>query len=122
MTTETNNLEVANEIRRQLGRESLFLLGASLLVGDSRSLMFSFKGSRKMNKIRITLTAGDDYTIEFFKFSPSKLTCDVVTTREGIFADMLHDVIESTTGVYVSLRGRGSARGTLSQWGAAARS
>ncbi len=102
----TTDLTVAHEIQRQLGRQTFALLGASQLIGDATSLMFSFKGCPRINKIRITLTPDDLYRVEFFKFSPTKLTCNVVSSHEGIYCDQLHDLIESETGLYTTFNPR----------------
>ena len=104
MTTQTSDLQVAQTIIAQMGgtRRLSLMVGASLFAGDDSSVMFSFKGSRKMNKCRVTLDASDTYTVEFFKFSPSKLTCPVVEEISGVHCDMLVDIFESRTGLYLS--------------------
>jgi hypothetical protein len=104
MTTQTSDLQVAQTIIAQMGgtRRLSMMVGASLFAGDDSSVMFSFKGSRKVNKCRVTLDASDTYTVEFFKFSPSKLTCPVVDEISGVDAEMLVDIFESCTGLYLS--------------------
>ena len=105
MTTQTSDLQVAQTIIAQMGgtRRLSLMVGASLFAGDDTSAMFSFKGSRKMNKCRVTLDASDTYTVEFFKFSPSKLNiAPVVEEISGVYAEMLVDIFESRTGLYLS--------------------
>ena len=104
MTTQTSDLLVAQTIIAQMGgtRRLSLMVGASLFAGDDSSVMFSFKGSRKMNKCRVTLDASDTYTVEFFKFSPSKGTCPVVDEISGVYCDMLVDIFESRTGLYLT--------------------
>ena len=65
--------------------------------------MFSFKGNRKMNKVRITLNEIDLYEIEFFKYSPKNLTCDLVAACSQVYAENLIEAIENKTGLYLSL-------------------
>ena len=103
--TTTTNLEVATTICEQIGGTGKLraMIGADNWLADSNSLMFSFKGCRKMNKCRITLDANDTYTIELFKFSPSKLTCDVKEVSHGVYFDQLIPVIEKFTGLYLSM-------------------
>jgi len=43
------------------------MLGARQFVTDKNWVSFAFKGSRKANKVKITLTAGDEYIMEFYK-------------------------------------------------------
>jgi len=104
MTTQTSDLQVAQTIIAQMGgtRRLSLMVGASLFAGDDSSVMFSFKGSRKVNKCRVTLDASDTYTVAFLKFSPSKLTCPVVEEISGVDAEMLVDIFESRTGLYLS--------------------
>ena len=101
----TTDLEVATVIRNQLGGAGKLkaMIGAHTWVADSSSLMFSFKGSRKMNKCRVTLDADDTYTVELFKFSPTKLTCDLKAVSRGVYCDQLIPVIEQHTGLYLSM-------------------
>lgn len=97
--------EVAKEILRQLGgNKFLVMTGAKNLVSSANSLMFSIgRNKSKANKIRITLTASDDYTVEFMQFRPK--TLDVVTheTRHGIYCDNLAQVFTNYTGLETKL-------------------
>ena len=105
MESTTTNLEVATTICNQIGGTGKLraMIGATNWLADENSLMFSFKGSKKVNKCRITLKANDTYTIELFKFSPSKLTCDTKAVSNGIYFDQLIPAIENMTGLYLSM-------------------
>jgi hypothetical protein len=100
--TETNTLQVANEIRRQLGG-ALAMLGAKGLVGGDDFLMFSIQGCPTVNKIKITLEQDDTYTISFYKLARRALTIAVVAEFDGVCADQLRSLIESTTGLRTRL-------------------
>lgn len=100
-TTTQNALEVANTIKDQIGGRALYMMGASLLAGDRDSLRFSIKGSRACNKVMIKLDPSDTYTVSFWKIRGTD--CRLVSERGGIYADMLHGVIETETGLALSL-------------------
>ena len=65
--------------------------------------MFSIGGgaNKGINKVRITLTALDLYTIEFMKMR--KLECLLIDTTNGVYADQLTAVFESVTGFKTKL-------------------
>lgn len=90
-------MQVAETIRQQIGNGALAMLGASMLVGDVDSLMFAIKGCRKGNKLRIVLAADDTYTVELWKIRG--VTFAKVTELSNVYADALHQVIESMTGL-----------------------
>lgn len=68
---------------------------------DGRSLVFKFAGSRKANYAKITLTDDDLYTVDFKKIRG--VEAKDVESFEGVYADMLRDIFESTTGLYLSV-------------------
>lgn len=104
MATATQN-EVAQTIAAQMGgtRRLSAMIGANGFMADVDSLKFSFKGCKRANMFRVTLDAMDTYTVEFFKYSPRKATCDVVKSHEMVYADQLVELFEIFTGLYVSL-------------------
>lgn len=78
------------------------MLGTKAVVCSDQSILFDFKGNRKVNKCRVTYCEGSDlYSVEFFKFSPKKLTCPKVQEFAGIYADQLRPLFEETTGLYL---------------------
>ena len=99
--SQTTTPTVAEIIRQQIGGLALRMLGANNLIDHGDALSFRIKGSRKANYIKITLTPMDDYTVEFKKIgrAPNFKITDV-STHEMIYVDMLHDLIESVTGLY----------------------
>ena len=68
--------------------------------GD-KSLRFRFKGSRKVNYVKITLNSLDLYDMEFKKIWGMK--CKDVETVNGVYWDQLKPIFEETTGLYLSL-------------------
>ncbi|AGR48121.1 hypothetical protein SmphiM12_489 [Sinorhizobium phage phiM12] len=98
------DLTVANTILAQLGGNRFRMMtGAKNFVGAADSLMFQIPTSKKINKVRVTLTADDLYTVEFMNFSMKKLACVTLKTVEGIYFDMLQEVFTEATGLYTRL-------------------
>lgn len=96
----TTNPAVANEIKRQLGG-AIFMFGARLLVHDHNSLAFSIRGSRKVNKVKITLEPTDTYRVQCFKLRG--VECRPVSESTMVYADQLKPVLETHTGLRASL-------------------
>ena len=96
------DLTVANTIRDQIGGRALTMMGAYHLAGSEDSLTFKFKGCRKLNTLKVTLDkATDTYRVQFGKLR--KLNHDWVREFDGVYVDMLHELIESETGLALSL-------------------
>ncbi|MFL9499249.1 hypothetical protein ACJMQP_04245 [Rhodopseudomonas palustris] len=100
-----SHLEVANTILDQLGgRRFVLVTGAKNLMASPNecgALTFQINGRGGVNRVRITLTAADNYTLEFMKVRGCKVT--TAHKAEGVYCDMLHDVFEAQTGLYASL-------------------
>lgn len=101
-------LEVANEIKRQIGRSALFMIGAKNFIGltgeNHRLGGLTFKigrNAKKVTHITIHLDYNDTYTIQFFRVWGSKIS--QLGDFDGVYCDMLHSLIESETGLYTSL-------------------
>jgi hypothetical protein len=93
--------QIANTIRDQIGAKALYMLGAKNPATNGNDFCFRIRGSRKVNYIKITLTPADLYTMEFGKIHGHNYK--VVETCEGVYADMMHGLIETNTGLYTSL-------------------
>jgi hypothetical protein len=105
---EAETLEVADTIRKQLGRKALFMLGAKDLMGSAKERFLQFKigrNAKSVSHIRITLTPADTYTVTSYRARRSKgvMQCKTLETYEDVYVDSLHQVIESLTGMYTSL-------------------
>lgn len=109
------DLTIAHTILDQLGgREFLACTGSKNLVGDNKSLtMRLVQNKSKANQLKITLSEDDLYRVEFFKQTPGKINletgeyrepaCKTIRLYEGVYFDMLQDIFEETTGLYVTL-------------------
>jgi hypothetical protein len=99
---EATNMQVANTIKKQLGHKALVMMGAKNLVGGDDYFSFRIgRNSKGINYIKITLTSMDLYDIEFG--SIRGMNYKVKYEAKGIYADMMHNVIEQNTGMYLSL-------------------
>lgn len=101
MTTTENTLEVANNIRAQIGNRALLMMGARNLVGSENSLSFQIGGCPQVSHIKVTLEPSDTYKVEFFKIRGTNIK--TVHTSEMIYADGLCQCIEVNTGLLLSL-------------------
>jgi len=95
----SNTMQIANEIRNQLGAAAFVMMGATNLVGDARALQFKIRGS-KVTNIRIELAADDTYTVAFWKIRGAKM--QKIDETEMVYADQLRPIIERATGLYLS--------------------
>jgi hypothetical protein len=97
------NLTVANTILEQLGgRRFIAMTGSKNFVGSQDKLTFSLAPNKsKGNKMRITLTPADDYTVEVFKIRGTEVK--PLASVHGVYADSLRSVFESLTGMYICL-------------------
>ena len=113
-------MAIADVILKQLGgarRLSMFV-GAKGFCSDDggRTLIFKFpnKARSKPNRIKVTLTAMDDYIVEFGRIGRKKdkgyglmvPTYKVLKTIEGVYCDQLMDIFETETGLYLTLSPR----------------
>ncbi len=97
-------MQVANTILEQLGgNRFLAMTGAKQLVGMDNGLMFGLPRGAKdgINKVRITLTPDDFYTVEFFKIRG--IDVRPVGECEMVYADTLRATFEKLTGLRTSL-------------------
>lgn len=98
------DMTVANTIARQIGHRAFVMMGTRYKLGDERSLTFDVRGSRIVNKIRVTLNSMDLYDLEFWKVGRApKFRVEVVDVRTDVYFDALREVIERVTGLYLSL-------------------
>jgi hypothetical protein len=96
-------MNVANTIRSQIGNLALRMIGARNLTALSDGCGgLLFKTGRvaagKADCVKIVLTADDLYTVTFSK--PRGRNNRIIAECEGVYADMLHDLIEKHTGMY----------------------
>ena len=101
-----SDLTVAHTILQQMGGSGKLsaMVGAHDFIGDDKSLQFSFKGSRKANKCRVVFDyTTDTYIFQLWKFNKRTYDMAKVYELELVYWDMLIDLFESETGLYLSL-------------------
>ena len=94
--------EIGKIIAGQLGHKALFMIGAKSLVAGPDFLQFRIgQNAHRWNKIKIRLNGLDLYDMTFYRIRKLKVTSE--KTVDNIYADMMHDIIETETGLYTSL-------------------
>ena len=101
-----SDMTVANEINRQINVMSKgqfrMMTGAKDFVGGENYLMFRIgQNCHKINKVKITLTPADTYTMEFFRIRGANFT--VAAKHEDVYFDQLLPIFEKETGMYVRI-------------------
>lgn len=81
------------------------MIGAKNFIRDDREQKVTFKFMRgaanKANHIRIQLMGNDTYTVTFIKIWGTKIT--EISKHEGIYNDMLKNLFEGETSLYLSI-------------------
>jgi hypothetical protein len=97
-------MTIAQTILSQLGgNRFVAMTGAKNLLDHGNGLSFKVgRNPKGVTHARITLTAMDDYMVEFLKIRGTK-QLQPVAYREGIYADDLAHVFESVTGMATRL-------------------
>jgi hypothetical protein len=91
------NIVIAETIREQLGRGSLFMVGAKQLVAEERALRFRImRNAKGITHVRIELASDDTYIVELLTVRGAKVRS---TTVNGVYVDALHDTLERETGL-----------------------
>ena len=95
--------QVAQTIAQQIGNRAFFMMGAKNLMADGNTLTFKVgSNAKKVTHVRVTLEPFDTYRMEFLNirgFNAPKTLSEV----DGVYFDGLHQVIESNTGLALSL-------------------
>ena len=104
----SEDLTVANTILAQLGGGGRLtaMIGAKDFLGDANSLKFRFAAPAKngANLVRVQLDASDTYTVEFYKIGRAPaFECSKINSISFVYDDQLVPVIESETGLRLSL-------------------
>ncbi len=98
------DLTIANTILSQLGgRRVAAMIGVSTFVGSDDALSFRFKAKalKGINHVEIKLDPSDTYTVTFRKIRGTDVK--EIAKISDVYCDTLRGVIESTTGLYLSL-------------------
>jgi len=88
---------IAKTIMHQLGQNCLFLIGTKQLFGNKNSLIVRFTASPLWNYMKISLNSMDTYDLTIQKLHNNRIVRE--EKREGLYNDMLHDVISEITGL-----------------------
>jgi hypothetical protein len=103
--TTTESQTIATEILNQLGGSRFVAMtGAKMFAHDAGSLRFRLPSrfaANGINFVKVTLTAGDDYTVEYGKVWG--LNYRVIDTQTGIYADTLRASFTAATGLDCTL-------------------
>lgn len=80
------------------------MTGAKNFCYSEKEKFLSFsigRNSKGINRVKITLTAQDDYTMQFASVRGTNY--NIKKTVEGVYCDMLQDVFTMETGMYTKL-------------------
>lgn len=118
-TTDTHAAEIAETIRQQIGRGAFVMMGAKNLIrfnseGQGVGLQFKIgRNAKRVQYVEIALRGDDTYSVEFFRMTALRLNKKTwvhtggekkqIAQFDGVYADMLKELIESNTGLYLSL-------------------
>lgn len=92
-------MSVPHEILRQLGGNKFIVMTGAVCTSDKNTLSVRFKGSRIANLMTVTLKGNDTYDVKFSKYAPKSGLVTPVKEWSDVYADMLRDIFESTTGL-----------------------
>ena len=99
--------QIAETIIQQMGgygKIKAMVGGHTFVYDKDGSLSFHFKGSRKANICRVVYNVGSDtYTFQLYKFSKTTAKCPKIYELADVYFDMLIDLFERQTGLYLSL-------------------
>ena len=102
--TTASNLDVANEILRQLGgNRFVAMTGARHLLGGPKALQFKIGRGAKdgITNVQITLDPSDTYTVQFWRIHGTHMT--LVRSVSDVYGDSLRTVFTCATGMHTSL-------------------
>lgn len=97
------NLDIAGTIIQQMGGRGqiMAMVGTKSFTAIESGLQFKFKGSKAANMVEIVLTPADLYTVTFYDVR--KYAYAITDIFTDVYCDMLKDLFERTTGLYLSL-------------------
>jgi len=103
--TKSEREQIAKTIIAQMGgtgKLSAMVNGRQYLILEA-GVQFTFSGKRGMNKCVVKLTPADTYDMEFWYINARTAKCVKKAEFKGVYNDMLIDLFETTTGLYLSL-------------------
>ncbi len=105
--TREEQIEVANEIIRQLGgRKFITMTGAHDMMAIDKGLCFALPGTmtkNRINKVRIILDESDTYTASFWSYRKQRIpgppSMKKISEHEMIYNDGLQQLFTAETGL-----------------------
>lgn len=97
--------ETARTIAQQIGGRALFMMGARNLTDTGRGLAFKImRNARRVTHVAVYLEPTDTYEVRFLrqKRAPN-FGVEVMAEFDGVYFDQLRGLIESETGLALSL-------------------
>lgn len=92
-------MSIADIIAQQIGQRAFFMMGARNFQHTKNGLMFScMLNGKGVRSVEVRLDPSDTYTVVF-----RSLRGQVVAEVADVYVESLHGVIESNTGLYLSL-------------------
>jgi hypothetical protein len=107
--SDKRDVEIAGIILQQLGGKGRLkaMCGAKYFAAIKSGLSFrmpSHFAKNGINVVEITLNPADTYDVKFKKLGPApKYDITVVSEHDGIYNDMLRELFEKETGLYLTL-------------------
>jgi hypothetical protein len=102
-TANETALTVAQTILAQLGGTGrlAMMCGCKQFMADSNSVLFKVgSNAKKVTACRVVLDPSDTYTVEFY--AGRGLNIRKVSECSDVYADMLREIFESKTGMYLT--------------------
>ena len=84
-------------------RAAAMVGGIFMTDEENNTVTFKFKGSRQAHAVRMVLNSMDLYDLTFIKTTNYGMDTKTVATFENVYNDMVKNIIEKTTGLYLSL-------------------
>jgi hypothetical protein len=102
-----DQVQVAETILKQLGgNRFIAMTGVKNLISSKNSLSFKIpRNLTRANRVEITLTPDDLYTVSFFFISMNSsgdIRKDDIKTFEGVYFDQLPEIFTEVTGILTS--------------------
>jgi len=102
---QQTELTVAQTILSQLGGAGTLAMmcGCKQFLGDENSVQFKVgTNGKKVTVCRIVIDPSDTYTVEFY--AGRGINLRKVYECSDVYADMLREIFETQTGMYLSFR------------------
>jgi hypothetical protein len=101
MEQEKRNLEIASIINSQLPNKWQFMTGSRNMFAIENGLQFKLgKNPKKISIVQIILNGDDLYNLKFYTGIKN---CKLKKEINGIYNDMLRNILEEETKLYFSL-------------------